>query len=65
MAIRNVTANETFEDFRNTMNETNTDIGDMTLLGDSFTGTPTDMVEACNTKASVGFALAMCAALGG
>ncbi|SVA80332.1 uncharacterized protein METZ01_LOCUS133186 [marine metagenome] len=46
------------------MNETNTDIGDMTQLGNSFTGTPTDMVEACNSKSSVGFAIAMCAALG-
>ena len=64
MAIRNVTANETFAEFRNTMNETNADIGDMTQLGNSFTGTPTDMVEACNAKASVGFAIAMPVALG-
>ena len=64
MADRNVTANETFADFRNTMNETNADIGDMTQLGNSFTSTPTDMVEACNSKSSVGFAIAMCAALG-
>ena len=64
MADRSVTANETFADFRETMNETNADIGDMTLLGNSFTGTPTDMVEACNSKSSVGFAIAMCVALG-
>ena len=64
MADRNVAAEATFGEFRKTMNETNTDIGDMTLLGDSFTGTPTDMVEACNAKSSVGFAIAMCAALG-
>ena len=64
MADRNVTANETFADFRKTMNETNADICDMTQLGNSFTGTPTDMVEACNAKSSVGFAIAMCAALG-
>ena len=64
MAIRNVTANETFAEFRNTMNETNADIGDMTQLGNNFGGTPTDMVEACNTKASVGFAIAMPVALG-
>ena len=64
MAIRNVTANETFAEFRNTMNETNTDIGDMTLLGNNFSGTPTDMVEACNAAPSVGFAIAMCGALG-
>ena len=64
MAARNVTSNETFADFRKTMNETNTDIGDMSTLGDSFGGTPTDMVEACNAAPSVGFAIAMCAALG-
>ena len=64
MAIRNVAADETFAEFRNTMNETNTDIGDMTQLGNSFGGTPTDMVEACNAAPSVGFALAMCVALG-
>ena len=64
MAIRNVAADVTFAEFRNTMNETNTDIGDMTLLGNSFGGTPTDMVEACNAAPSVGFAIAMCAALG-
>ncbi len=64
MADRNVAADDTFAVFRKTMNETNTDIGDMTQLGNSFTGTPTDMVEACNSKSSVGFAIAMCAALG-
>ena len=64
MAIRNVTANETFADFRKTMNDTNDDIGDMTQLGNSFGGTPTDMVEACNAKATVGFAIAMPVALG-
>ena len=64
MAIRNVAADDTFAEFRNTMNETNTDIGDMTQLGNSFSGTPTDMVEACNAAPSVGFAIAMCAALG-
>ena len=64
MADRNVTANETFADFRNTMNETNADIGDMTQLGNNFSGTATDMVEACNSKSSVGFAIAMPVALG-
>ena len=64
MAIRNVAADVIFAEFRNTMNETNTDIGDMTQLGNSFGGTPTDMVEACNAAPSVGFAIAMCAALG-
>ena len=64
MAIRNVAADDTFAEFRNTMNETNADIGDMTQLGDGFSGTATDMVEACNSKSSVGFAIAMCVALG-
>ena len=64
MAIRNVAADETFAEFRNTMNETNTDIGDMTQLGNTFAGTPTDLVEKVNQAPSVGFALAMCVALG-
>ena len=64
MADRNVTANETFAEFRNTMNKTMTDIGDITQLGNNFGGTPTDMVEACNAKASVAFAVSMPIALG-
>ena len=64
MAIRNVAADVTFAEFRKTMNETNTDIGDMTQLGNNFSGTATDMVEACNSKSSVGFAIAMPVALG-
>ena len=64
MAVRSVAVDDTFAEFRKTMNETNTDIGDMTQLGNSYGGTPTDMVEACNSKSSVGFAIAMCAALG-
>ena len=64
MADRSVTANETFADFRDTYIATCTDIGDITTLGNSFGGTPTDLVEACNAEPSVGFAIAMCAALG-
>jgi len=64
MADRSVSANETFADFRNTYIATCTDIGDITTLGNSFGGTPTDLVEACNAAPSVGFAIAMCAALG-
>jgi len=64
MADRSVAPEETFADFRETMNETNADIGDMTQLGNSFSGTPTDMVEACNAAPSIGFTIAMCAALG-
>ena len=64
MADRNVTAADTFAEFRNTMNGTMTDIGDVSTLGDSFSGTPTDIVEACNTKASAGFMISMAIALG-
>ena len=64
MADRNVAPEDTFADFRETMNETNADIGDMTQLGNVFSGTPTDMVEACNAAPSIGFTIAMCAALG-
>jgi hypothetical protein len=65
MADRNVTTNETFAEFRNTMNGTMTDIGDISTLGNSFGGgTPTDLVEACNNAPSSSFAVAMCVALG-
>ena len=64
MADRNVTANETFAECRNTMNETMTDIGDVSTLGSSFGGTPTDLVEACNTKADAAFSVSMSVALG-
>ena len=64
MADRNVTANETFADFRDTYLATSIDIGDISTLNNSFSGTPTDLVEACNSKSSVGFTLGMCVALG-
>ena len=64
MADRSVSTNETFADFRDTYIATCTDIGDITTLNNSFTGTPTDLVEACNRAPSVGFAVAICAALG-
>jgi hypothetical protein len=64
MADRNVTTNETFAEFRNTMNETMADIGDVSNLGNSFGGTPTNLVEACNTKADAAFAISMPIALG-
>ena len=64
MAVRNEDADALFAEFRNTMNETMTDVGDIGTLGDGFSGTPTDMVEACNSKSSVGFAIAMPVALG-
>ena len=64
MAIRSVTSEETFAEFRKTYIATCTDIGDISTLNNSFSGTPTDLVEACNAAPSLGFTIAMCAALG-
>ena len=64
MADRSVTANETFAEFRETYIATCTDIGDITTLGNSYSGTPTDLVEACNAAPSLGFTIGMCVALG-
>ena len=64
MADRSVTANETFADFRETYIATWTDIGDITILGNSFSGTATDLVEKINQAPSVGFAIGMMVALG-
>ena len=64
MADRSVTANETFADFRDTYIATCTDIGDMNNLNASFTGTPTDIVEALGSKATKAFSIAMPCALG-
>ena len=64
MANRSVAADATFAEFRKTYLETSTDIGDITTLGNAFAGTPTDLVEKVNQAPSVGFALAMCVALG-
>ena len=64
MADRSVTVNETFAEFRETYIATSTDIGDITTLGNSFAGTPTDLVEKINQAPSVGTSLAMIMALG-
>ena len=64
MADRSVAPENTFADFRDTYIATCTDIGDITILGNSFGGTPTDLVEACNRAPTLGFTIAMCAALG-
>ena len=64
MADRSVSANETFADFRETYIATCTDIGDITTLGNSFAGTPTDLVEKINQAPSIGFAIGMVVALG-
>ena len=64
MAARSVAPEDTFADFRQTYIETCTDIGDISTLNNTFSGTPTDLVEACNAAPSLGFTIAMCAALG-
>ena len=64
MAIRSVAPEETFADFRDTYIATCTDIGDISTLNNSFTGTPTDLVEACNNAPSNAFTIGMCVALG-
>ena len=64
MADRSVAPENTFADFRDTYIATCTDIGDITTLGNSFSGTPTDLVEKINQAPSVGFGLAMIMALG-
>ena len=64
MADRNVATDDTIEDLRSTYNSTSTYIGDIANLNASFTGTPTDVVEAIGTKAGKGFSIAIAAALG-
>ena len=64
MADRNVATDDTIEDLRSTYNSTSTDIGEIANLNASFTGTPTDVIEAIGTKASQGFSIAIAAALG-
>ena len=64
MADRNVATDDTIEDLRSTYNSTSTDVGDIANLNASFTGTPTDVIEAIGTKAGKGFSIAIAAALG-
>ena len=64
MAVRNVVPEDTFADFRETYIGTCTDIGDISTLNNTFSGTPTDLVEACNAAPSLGFTIGMCVALG-
>ena len=64
MADRSVTPEETFADFRETYIATCTDIGDISTLNNTFSGTPTDLVEKINQAPSTGFALGMILALG-
>ena len=71
MADRSVASTATLEVFRTTYNSTGTDVGDITTLNNSFTGTATDLVEGVNkntttitTLPSAGFSIAMAVALG-
>ena len=64
MADRSVPTTDSFEQWRVTYNSSATDIGDIGNLNNTFTGTPTDLVEAVNSKTTTGFSIAMAVALG-
>ena len=64
MADRNVPTTDTIEQWRTTYNSSAVDIGDIGNLNNTFTGTPTDLVEAVNSKTTTGFIIAMAVALG-
>jgi hypothetical protein len=64
MADRNVATTDTLEQLRTTYNSTATDVGDIATLNNTFTGTPTDVIEAVNSKSTQGFTIAMAVALG-
>ena len=64
MADRSVPTTDSFEQWRVTYNSSATDIGDISTLNNTFTGTPTDLVEAVNSKTSQGFSIATAVALG-
>ena len=64
MADRSVPTTDSFEQWRVTYNSSATDIGDISTLNNTFTGTPTDLVEAVNSKTTTGFSIAMAIALG-
>ena len=64
MADRNVPPTDSFEQWRVTYNSSATDIGDIGQLNNTFSGTPTDLVEAVNSKTTTGFSIAMAVALG-
>ena len=64
MADRNVPTTDSFEQWRVSYNSSATDIGDISQLNTTYTGTPTNLVEAINTKTTTGFSIAMAVALG-
>ena len=64
MADRTVPTTDTFDEWRQTYNLTGQDVGDIANLNNTFTGTPTDLVEGINSKTTTGFSIAMAVALG-
>ena len=64
MADRTVPTTDTFDEWRTTYNLTGTDVGEIANLNNTFTGTPTDLVEGINSKSTAGFSIAMAIALG-
>jgi len=64
MADRTVPTTNTFDQWRITYNLTGTDVGEIANLNNTFSGTPTDLVEAVNSKTTTGFSIAMAVALG-
>ena len=64
MADRTVPTTDTFDQWRQTYNLTGQDVGEIANLNNTFTGTPTDLVEAINSKTTTGFSIAMAVALG-
>ena len=64
MADRTVPTTDTFDEWRQTYNLTGTDVGSIADLNITFTGTPTNLVEAVNSKTTSGFSIAMAIALG-
>ena len=64
MADRTVPTTDTFDEWRQTYNLTGQDVGEIANLNNTFSGTPTDLVEAVNSKTTTGFSIAMAVALG-
>ena len=54
----------TIDEWRVEFNELATDVGDITNVAATFSGTPTDLVEAVGSKSTKGFSIAMAVALG-
>ena len=65
MADRTVTTTQTVLDLRETYNLTAQDVGDIANLNSTtFSGTPTNVVDAVSALATSGFSIAMAVALG-